>query len=61
MSSTNFTKGVSSILKIANVVGYYDGMYCCVANNMGGQTTSMYAKLSVKGKHDTCYIYMCKC
>ena len=46
----NFTNGVSSIIKIKNLVGYYSGMYCCVANNIAGQTTSNYAKLSVKGK-----------
>ena len=53
VSNSNFTNGVSSILKITNAVGYYDGMYYCVANNIaGGQTTSKYAKLSVKGKPD---------
>ena len=49
MSNNNLTNGVSSILKITDVVGYYDGTYCCVANNVAGQTTSKYAKLSVKG------------
>ena len=52
MHNSNFTNGVSSILKITNVVGYYDGTYCCVASNIAGQTTSKYAKLSVKGKPD---------
>ena len=46
----NFTNGVSSTIKIKRIVGYYSGMYCCVANNIAGQTTSKCAKLSVKGK-----------
>ena len=50
VSNTNFTNGVSSILKITNMVGYYTGMYYCVASNQAGQTTSKYAKLSVKGE-----------
>ena len=50
MSNNNLTNGVYSILKITDVVGYYDGTYCCIANNVAGQTTSKYAKISVKGK-----------
>ena len=49
VKNANFTNGICSILKITNVIGYYDGMYCCVVNNIAGQTTSKYAKLSVKG------------
>ena len=45
-----FTNGVSSILKIRKIVGFYGGMYCCVASNIAGQTTAKYAKLSVNGK-----------
>ena len=47
-----FKNGVSSILKIKKIVGFYDGMYCCVASNIAGQTTTKYAKLSVNGKPD---------
>ena len=53
VSNINFTNGICSILKIKNVVGYYDGMYCCVVSNVAGQTTSKYAKVSVKGKSDS--------
>ena len=52
LSNNTFTNGVSSILKITKIVGVYDGMYCCVASNTDGQTTSKYAKLSVNGKPD---------
>ena len=52
MSNNTFTNGVSSILKITKIVGVYDGMYCCVASNVDGQTASKYAKLSVNGKPD---------
>ena len=52
MSNTNATNGVFSILKILKISGYYDGMYCCVAINIAGETTSKYANLSVKGKLD---------
>ena len=52
VNSVNFTNGVYSILKITDIVGYYDGIYCCVVNNVAGQTTSNYAKISVKGKFD---------
>ena len=62
VSNNKFMNGVSSTLKITNVVGYYDGMYCCVVNNVAGQTTSKYAKLSVKGMSDvfiiTCVVYL---
>ena len=58
VSNIKFTNGVSSTLKITNVVGYYDGMYCCVVNNIAGQTTSKYAKLSVKGMSDVFIIYL---
>ena len=50
--NTNFTYGVSSILKIEKIVGFYGGMYSCVASNVAGQTTTKYAKLSVNGKSD---------
>ena len=53
VNNTISTNGVSSILEIANVVGYYGGLYCCVAINIAGQTTSIYANLSVQG---TCII-----
>ena len=49
-SNTISTNGIHSVLKITNTVGYYNGTYCCVANNIAGQTTSKYVKLSVKGK-----------
>ena len=51
------TNGVSSILKIKEIIGFYDGMYCCVASNIAGQTTAKYAKLSVNGKPDTSQLY----
>ena len=50
VSNANLTNGVSSILKITKLVGFYAGMYYCVASNQAGQTTSKYAKLSVEGK-----------
>ena len=53
VTNGNFINGVYSILKITNVVGYYNGKYCCVVNNVAGQTTSKYAKLSVTGESDT--------
>ena len=52
VTNANLTNGVCSILKITNVVGYYDGMYCYVVSNVAGQTTSKCAKVSVKGKSD---------
>ena len=52
VTNTIFTNGVTSILKIKNIVGVYDGMYCCIASNIAGQTTTKYAKLSVNGKSD---------
>ena len=52
VNNTNVTNGIYSILKITNVIGYYDGMYCCDVNNIAGQVNSKYAKLSVKGKSD---------
>ena len=52
VSNNTFTNEVSSILKITKIVGVYDGMYCCVASNIAGQTTTKYAKLSVNGKPD---------
>ena len=50
VSNTKFTNEVSSIIKIMNSVGYHGGMYYCVAVNIAGQTSSIYAKLSVQGK-----------
>ena len=57
------TNGVTSTLKITKVVGYYAGTYCCVANNIAGQTTSKYANLSVKGMltHLYMYLYLIDC
>ena len=52
VSNTKFTNEVSSIIKIINLVGYHSGMYYCVAVNIAGQTSSIYAKLSVQGKPD---------
>jgi len=40
---------VTSVLKITGVNGFYRGLYYCIAKNKAGQTTSRYAKLSVKG------------
>ena len=52
VTNTNFTYGVSSILKIEKIVSFYGGMYSCVASSIAGQTTTKYAKLSVNGKPD---------
>ena len=52
VTNTTFTNGVSSILIIKKIVGVYGGMYCCVASNVAGQTTTKYAKLTVNGKPD---------
>ena len=58
VSNNKLKNGVSSTLKITNVVGYYDGKYCCVANNIAGETTSKYANLSVKGMLMHLYVYI---
>ena len=52
VNNAKATNGVCSVLKIAKMTGYYDGMYCCVANNLAGEITSKCARLSVKGKSD---------
>ena len=57
MNNTVSTYGVSSTLEITNVVGYYSGMYCCVAINIAGKTTSVYGNLSVKGKSIIQYLF----
>ena len=57
VNSTNFTNGVCSVLKITKIVGYYGGMYYCVASNIAGHTTSMHVKVSVQGKSDTFIVY----
>ena len=41
--------GVTSILNIAKVIGYYKGEYYCIAKNDGGTVMSQAAKLNVKG------------
>ena len=41
--------GISSILKITKVIGYYSGQYYCVAENKGGKVVSQSANLYVKG------------
>ena len=56
VSNNTLTNGVSSILKIRKIVGYYDGLYCCVVNNIAGQVISMYARLLVQGKS---YVFIC--
>ena len=53
MSNNNVTNGVCSTLKITKLVGYYGGIYYCVAINLAGQTTSKHARMSVQGKSDT--------
>ena len=58
VNNTVSTNGVSSILEITNVVGYYSGMYCCGAINLAGQTISVYGNLSVQGKSIIQYIYL---
>ena len=40
--------GLSSTLKIINIVGYYSGQYYCVAENEAGKTTSQTANLHVQ-------------
>ena len=45
--------GICSTLQITKIVGYYAGMYYCVAINIAGQTASKHAKISVQGKSDT--------
>ena len=57
VNNTISTNGVSSTLEITNVVGYYGGMYCCVAINIAGQTTSVYGNLSVQGKSIIQYLF----
>ena len=52
MRNKYFTNEISSILKIEKIVGFYGGMYSCVASSIAGQTTTKYAKLSVNGKPD---------
>ena len=58
VNSTVSTNGASSILEITNVVSYYGGMYCCVAINIAGQTTSVYGNLSVRGKSIIWYLHV---
>ena len=41
--------GVTSILNIAKVIGYYKGEYYCIAKNDGGRVMSQAAKLNVTG------------
>ena len=40
--------GLSSTLKIINIVGYYSGQYYCVAENEVGKITSQTANLHVQ-------------
>ena len=61
VSNNKLKNGVSSTLKITDVVGYYDGTYCCIANNIAGETTSKYANLSVKGMLMHLYLYLIHC
>ena len=49
----NVENGICSTLKITKIVGYYGGMYYCVAINIAGQTASKHAKISVQGTSDT--------
>ena len=49
----NVKNGICSTLKITKIVGYYGGMYYCVAINIAGQTASKHAKISVQGTSDT--------
>ena len=58
VSNNKITNGVSCTLKITDVVGYYDGTYCCVASNIAGETISKYANLSVKGILMHLYLYV---
>ena len=53
VSNTNVTNGAYSTLKITKIVGYYGGLYYCVAINIDGQTTSKHANISVQGKFET--------
>ena len=57
VNHTNVTNGVYSTLKITKIVGYYGGLYYCVAVNIAGQTTSKHANISVQGKFDTFITY----
>ena len=59
VSNNYVTNGVCSILKITKLVGYYGGMYYCVAINLAGQTTSKHAEMSVQGKSDTFIFFYC--
>ena len=58
VNNTNFTNGVSSILKITKIVSYYGGLYYCDANNIAGHTTSKHVKVSIQGKSDTFTVYL---
>ena len=55
VNNTNVTNGVYSTLKITKIVGYYGGLYYCVAFNKAGQTTSKHANISVQGKLDSLF------
>ena len=50
--NNNVKNGICSTLQITKIVGYYGGMYYCVAINIAGQTTSKHAKISIQGKSD---------
>ena len=58
VSNNKLKNGVSSTLKITDVVGCNDGTYCHVASNIAGETTSKYANLSVKGMLMYLYVYI---
>ena len=52
MRNNSVKNEICSTLKITKIVGYYGGMYYCVAINIAGQTASKHAKISVQGKSD---------
>ena len=51
--------GISSILKITKTVGYYSGLYYCIAENKVGNVTSQTANLHVQGYNACCALCLC--
>jgi len=49
VKNTPLLNGVTSVLTITGVAGYYGGFYYCIATNQAGSTLSNHAELTVQG------------
>ena len=59
VKNTSSLNGVTSVLTITGVAGYYGGLYYCISMNQAGSTPSNHAELIVQGTIKVLNQYLC--